>query len=460
MSIAVRANTAQAPFRGHNLQRAAPALRGYWGGSWIASVLALSFIMIRVGEVLGPVRQLKPVFSVTLLLLLIHIFGTGAAAWKSIRTNVTFQLAVAVGVCICLSVPFSIWKGQSVSTMMTLPWSLSLVALLSLNIPNLRNFDRVLMLATWVAALTAVALVSQGAVVEGSRLTSLGSYDPNDLGALFVIMIPFAIGASTRGPKLSRLVSAVSAAVLFAVLMKTGSRGGLIGLVVGLSVFSFSYRPRKILIILSAIIVLAPLTWPLLPTVTKERAVSLLSLDEDYNTTSNSGRLYLWKRGVVFALANPLVGLGAGTFEVQIGEDFRDQGTRGAWHTAHNTYVQIFAEIGMPGGILLLALMGRSVCNSAAFWSWRTRTHRPELLASLAAYLSAIVFLSHGYSYILWGVIGIAAMTEQLRRSHFSRTSVIGGPAEATRLAQGRSAYARVAVRPFVRIISRSGPRP
>ncbi|QJR36221.1 O-antigen ligase family protein [Gemmatimonas groenlandica] len=434
MSIAVHANAAQLRSRGRSAQRAAPALRGYWRGSWIASVLALSFIMIRAGEVLGPIRQLKPVFTVTVLLLLFHLFGTGAVAWKSIRTNVTFQLAVAMGVCICLSVPFSIWKGQSVSTMMTLPWSLSLVALLSLNAPSLRNFDRVLMLATWVAALTAIALVSQGAVVEGSRLTSLGTYDPNDLGALFVIMIPFALGASTRGPKLSRLISAVSAAVLFAVLMKTGSRGGLIGLVVGLSVFSFSYRPRKILMILGAIIILAPLTWPLLPTVTKERAVTLFSLDEDYNTTSNSGRLYLWKRGVVFALANPLVGLGAGTFEVQIGEDFRDQGTRGAWHTAHNTYVQIFAELGMPGGILLLALIGRSARNAAAFWSWRTTVHRPELLASLAAYLSAIVFLSHGYSYILWGMFGIAAMTEQLLRTRPTRTSVISGPTGATRL--------------------------
>jgi putative inorganic carbon (HCO3(-)) transporter len=410
-------------------QRARSPYVGFWNASWIVSATALVFIMIRASEFLGPLQRLKPVLAVTLLLLFMHISKSGRAAWQFVWSNVTFRLAVAYTACIGLSVPFSIWRGQSVETMMTVPWALILVMLLCLNTPRIKAFDSVLQLAVWIAALVGLALAVQGEVVEGSRMTSRGSYDPNDLGALFVTMFLFAIGASTRGTVTARLVSVLSSVVLLTVMMKTGSRGALIGLAVGLLVFILGYRPRKLMTILVAIVILGPLSWPLVPPLTRERAASLFALEDDYNTTSNSGRVYLWKRGVVFALKNPLVGIGAGTFEVQVGQDFREQGTRGAWHTAHNTYVQVFAELGMAGGMLLLAILGRGARNAATLWHWKKQTHRPELLASLAAYCTAITFLSHGYSYILWGMIGISAMTEQLlRTSVFGATSASGTP--------------------------------
>lgn len=417
----------QAPRAGAHRPRSPYA--GYWNASWIASVIALAFIMMRASEFLGPLQRLKPVFAVTLLLLFMHISKSGRAAWQSVWSNVTFRLAVAYTVCIGLSVPFSIWRGQSVETMMTVPWALILVVLLCLNMPRLTDFDRVIKLVVWIAALAGIALAVQGDVVESSRMTSRGSYDPNDLGALFVTMFLFAVGASTRGTTTARLMSALSSVVLLTLMMKTGSRGALIGLAVGLLVFTLAYRPRKFMMILVAIVIIGPLSWPLVPPVTRERAASLFNLEDDYNTTSNSGRVYLWKRGVVFALKNPVVGIGAGTFEVQVGQDFREQGTRGAWHTAHNTYVQVFAELGMAGGMLLLALLGRGARNAVTLWHWKKKVHRPELLSALAAYCTAIVFLSHGYSYILWGMIGISAMTEQLlRTSAYRATSASGTP--------------------------------
>lgn len=402
--------------RGHGgaARRWRPQFPGFWSSSWIAAVIAVAFIMIRVAEFLGPVQLVKPVLAVTLILTGLHFLRSGRQAWQSVKSNITVRLAIGYSVCICLSVPFSIWRGKSIDTMTTVPWALALVALLCLSTPSLRDFDRILKWTAWIAAVTGIALVLQGEVVEGSRLTSRGSYDPNDLGALFVVMLAFAVGAATRGRALSRVTSAAAALVLLVVLLKTGSRGGLIGLVVGMLVFALSYRPRKFLIIFGVVAILGPVSWPFFPPVIRERAASLFALEEDYNTTSNSGRLYLWKRGVVFALANPVVGLGAGTFEVQVGQDFREQGTAGAWHTAHNTYVQVFAELGMLGGTLLLAMLWRSVRNASLLWNWRRSIHRPELLSALAAYMTAIFFLSHGYSYVLWGVLGISAMTEHL----------------------------------------------
>jgi putative inorganic carbon (hco3(-)) transporter len=390
---------------------------GYWSLAWLAAVISLALLMVRVGEFLGPLQVLKPVFTVTLAILAIHAVRTSSAVWRSLWSLVQFRLAVAYAICIVASIPFSIWRGQSIVILMTVPWALALVVILGLNAPRQREFDRVLTCASWVTALTAVAAVLQGAVVEGSRITTLGSYDPNDLGALYALMLPIALGSMRRGGMLPRAISGIAALLLLAILLKTGSRGGFLALLSGTVVLVCSFRPRQIAVALVIGAVSFPAAWTLAPPLMRERAASLLALEDDYNTTSNSGRIYLWKRGVVFALSNPVVGLGAGTFEAQVGADFRERGDRGAWHTAHNTYVQVFAETGLAGGVVLITLLLRAAMLATRFWSWRNRIHRPELLAAVAAYITAITFLSHGYTYILWGVIGFSVMTERLLKA-------------------------------------------
>ncbi len=390
---------------------------GYWAMSAVVAIAVVALTTVRIGELLGPIRILKPVFVSTLAGVVAHLIQTRPVAWARLWKSLPFRLVVMYAIVVALSFPFSIWKGRTLSTMMVLPWALGLVIVVGLTRPTIRDVDNVFRWTAWFTAITAAVLLVNGDVVAGSRLTSKGSYDPNDLAALFCFAMPIAIGTMFRGRWYSRISSCLSAAVLCVALMETGSRGGLIGLVGGMLVFLLAFQPRTVLLVGVVLSIALPAAWPLVPATMRDRAASLFSLEDDYNSTSNSGRIYLWKRGIVFALQRPLLGIGAGTFEAKIGDDFRVQGSRGSWHTAHNTFVQVAAELGLLGfGLLvwLLALYGK---YAAKFWSWKSRVHRPEYLASLVGYVVCIIFLSHGYSYILFGIFGFTVLLSSLSRA-------------------------------------------
>lgn len=413
----------------------------YWPQAWIVTVIVLALIMMRVGELTGPVRAVKPVLTGTIAIFALHAIRSGRAAWSAAFRHRQVKLSFGYALAIVASVPFSIWRGQSFSLLTNIVFALSMIVVVCLTWPTLETLDRLLRWLSWVAAVSAVLIIAQGAVVEGSRITTEGSYDPNDLGALFALFLPLAIGASLRGRSVHRLASVVAAGIILAALLKTGSRGGLLALGAASIVFVFAYRPRHVLIVLFSCLVVLPAAWRFAPPVMQQRAASLFALEDDYNTTSNSGRVYLWKRGVAFAIANPLVGLGAGTFEAAVGKDFEEQGAHGAWHTAHNTYVQVFAELGVPGGVILLVLFARVLQTARTFWSWKSPVHRPELLAAASGYLVAIVFLSHAYTYLMFGFIALFAFAESLARRITPRES--GRSMSTVKAYKGRNRVSR-----------------
>lgn len=401
------------PHTGRQLKRRTSKVStsgGYASISATISIVALSLTTLRLGELFGAARFIKPVFLATIVGLAAHVLLTKSPAWSRLWHSKVFRLVLLYCFTVIASFPLSIWKGQTWSTIMVLPWAVSLVVILGLTKPALADIDRISKWMAWMTAIVAGALMTKGAVVEGTRLTSSGSYDPNDLGALFAFTLPFALAAALRGGWPSRLLSIGASVVLFSALMKTGSRGALVGLGCGLVIFLFSFRMRTIVLVLAVFVVAVPAVIPVLPQTMRDRAATLMSLDEDYNTTSNSGRVYLWKRGIVFALENPLLGLGAGTFEAQVGNDFRSQQVVGAWHTAHNTYVQVAAELGFIGLSSLLGLLLISGRDAVKLWGWKSKIHRPEYLAGLLAYMACIFFLSHAYSYILFAVFGLSIL--------------------------------------------------
>ena len=139
----------------------------------------------------------------------------------------------------------------------------------------------------------------------------------------------------------------------------------------------------------------------------------MLELQSDYNVQDNTGRLAVWKRGMSYAADHPLLGVGAGNFEIAEGASL--SGERGKWSAPHNAYIQAFADLGIVGGVLFLSLIG--VTASSARRLWRPRLsrgtasrHRPELLAALLAFCVAALFLSLAYSGMLVALIGLTGL--------------------------------------------------
>ena len=129
----------------------------------------------------------------------------------------------------------------------------------------------------------------------------------------------------------------------------------------------------------------------------------------DYNLEDRAGRLEIWKNGLKIVADNPVLGVGVGMFGTA---HFLLDGKIGL--TAHNTYLQFAAELGLPGLILYLAML----CSA-----WRLITRHVEqsdqagararwtaLKIGLVGFGSASFFVSAAYSTTLYFLLGLVAV--------------------------------------------------
>jgi len=156
------------------------------------------------------------------------------------------------------------------------------------------------------------------------RITYLGFFsDPNDIGMLLVMSIPFTIYFYKYGQVLSKAVMLLILTALIYGIYLTGSRGTMLGAGSLLSVyFLVSYAGPKLII---AAMIIAPIA-----------ATVIASLQSNIDDSAN-GRLEAWYHGIHMMLANPIFGIGKGNFIEVHGL------------VAHNSYIHIVGELGIPG---------------------------------------------------------------------------------------------------------------
>jgi O-antigen ligase len=163
-------------------------------------------------------------------------------------------------------------------------------------------------------------------------------------------------------------------------------------------------------------------SWPMLPTETRERLVTFTDLGNDYNLQSgHDARTDIWARSMKSLLHRP-IGFGMGAFGVV------DMSTGGQFRAAHNSEVQIAVELGFLGLFLYLRMQwlswntlgrfvelgraGESDKSGAAGASDQTAERAilaANLRVSLIGNLVAGFFLSQAYSSLIWLLFGLIA---------------------------------------------------
>ncbi len=288
--------------------------------------------------------------------------------------------AIAIGIMMLLSVPLSIWIGNSVGYLGSVAYVTAITFLVAASVLVDRR-------AVPIVLATEVIGVSMGAVrmllpdpptvFEGDalRIHYGFTYDPNDCAALFVLTIPLALYLAGRLPKY-KLVWYGLAGIMVTALVRTGSRGGLLGfgaLVVTLGVLA---PPKQRLRMAGAGLVAALGFGALVSqnaTLRARFATTFDSSQSDYNYTETNGRLEIWKRGIQYITTHPATGVGIANFvvaEYQIGAGLKAEKGINDHHmmTAHNSLIQIGAELGIPGLIAYLYMIGASM---RGLWSTR-----------------------------------------------------------------------------------------
>jgi O-antigen ligase len=263
------------------------------------------------------------------------------------------------------------------------------------------------------------------------RLGRLYYYDANDFATLIVSAIPFGLYVVlARRRLLVRVLAVLGLAVLAVGLIRSGSRGGLLALLAVTAFFLLGFtavpaRARLMGLGLVLAVVFATANdryWTQMQTI--------LNPHQDYNVTSDAGRLKIWERGLGYLAERPVAGVGMSNFQVAEGtispQARRQAGGRPVfWQAPHNTLVQVGAELGVPGLLLLIGLFA-SVFASLRRVARRARNATPPardvsrlvqtLQAALVGFVVGAFFLSLAYTDMLYTLVALALGLQKVTR--------------------------------------------
>lgn len=373
-------------------------------------------IMVMVGRIqeflpgMAVIKLGKIAFGLTFILFLITPKRKDISIFSIPQMKYIFALFL-IGLA---STPFGSWPAESLNFMLfTFSYALLFLFFIVKITATYADLNKIVGSMFFMLILLGV-----GALLSGKERVATGSsYDPNDLAFIMLIFLPlfyFKI-RNTRG--LFRLLLVAGMIVLVVVIMATGSRGGFIGLIAVFIGIFIKERISLTGIILSGMILFLSFMF-FAPSGYSERISSIFK--PDYNRTAAGGRIEIWKRGLELTFHNPILGVGPSTFGLSQGNyTSKKTGTVGVWMTAHNSFIQIATEFGIPGFVLFVMILYssiRSLRNSLRILpaDSNLRWLINALEIGFYGYIVSGFFLSQAYSYALFLLIGLTiAVTNQ-----------------------------------------------
>jgi O-antigen ligase len=325
-----------------------------------------------------------------------------------------------------VGVPFALWSGQSFRGVTGAFGTTILVfVLIVASARHLVDIRRLLLFSAVGGAIFGFVGPIQGMVPI--RGFGAGGYDPNDSAMYLVSALPILVFFAVSSRKLSgKVVAGLAAFAALVAIVATQSRGGFLGLAAVLIFMLLFFRGirlgTKILVVGVFCIGLAftadATYW--------ERMESIAEFDDGYGTDEGpGGRIEIWKRGMGYMFENPVTGVGLFNFMVAEGQSEviaerirRGIGTK--YSAAHSMWVQVGAELGIPGFLAFVGLFGHVGWGLWGISKRRSRLRAERetslmasaLLMSLVGVAVAGSFLSNAYWSMVWAplAIGVALM--------------------------------------------------
>jgi len=410
--------------------RAAPLrIRSGWGGGWDALLVCVAGY---VADSIGRLQSLFPILSALKPAFVCAGFATalylaqqsGSRRVKALRGRTTLSVLVLL-FWAALCVPTALNRGTAFFFVTgVLVKAVLLYLLVAGATRSVRDVER-LALVYFAAAVLYSAIVLLRFDVGGNdwRLAGLYTYDANDFATFAVTASPlglyFTIG---RARPLMRFGSALGLGVVAVAFIRAGSRGGFLAVVaVALFVlFGYTTIPARWRVLGTALIAAVFVAtasdryWTQMQTILLPR--------QDYNRTAETGRLQIWRRGIGYMFAHPVLGVGADNFGVAEGTisplaKLQEYGIGVPWSGAHNSFVQVGAELGIPGLLMLISAIAGAFATLRRVARLEARGpagSRPPprlahaLMGSLIGFVVGGFFLALAYHDMLYVLLGLA----------------------------------------------------
>jgi O-antigen ligase len=225
------------------------------------------------------------------------------------------------------------------------------------------------------------------------------------IAALAVLPIAFEL-ALVAGSVLQKLYAVGCALLTFAAVTLGASRGGFLGIV--LMVFYLIARSRKPVRNLTAVFLL---TLPVL-IFAPNSPINRFFHPDPGDQASVGKHLVGWQAGLNMIKKNPFTGVGFGNYKAVVTRYDKTGEVRLDPHVAHNAYLEIAAEMGLPAIVVYWSLLGATF-YSAGQTRKRALARNSQVLAAIAVGCQAsilgtslaIFFVSGQYTRLLWFVL-------------------------------------------------------
>lgn len=338
---------------------------------------------------------------------------------------------------------FVIWAGLSLTWSFSMEWSVEKLSVM------VRSAGMVWMLyeymdgsARWRAVLASFVLgcyVCVGGLLMALRTGPLsedleyaryavGQLDPNDLAATLTVGVPIAwyLAGSTRS-RLIRWAARVYLPLAIASVLLTGSRGGVIALVVALGYVAGSLTRLSLG---TKVIAMTALLGGLIAVqflVPQTGLTRMATISDELREGTLSNRTLLWRAGFELMPDHPFGGAGIGAFRDEVF-------MRGGYFVpkvAHNVMLGVLFDLGLVGLGLFLAILVSIARGLARVPAEERRMSQFVLLVWLVAGLG----LSLEYRKMTWVLLGcLIALTVRMGRRAWTfdlESGPPGGPPAA-----------------------------
>lgn len=228
------------------------------------------------------------------------------------------------------------------------------------------------------------------------QIRGVGIFDnPNDLAYSVVVVVPFALGFIFRKKgTATKLISVALVLIVGYCTYLTGSRGGLLCLVIAVLCWLYLRMGNKWLKRAAAIIAVIVII------------VSIGLVAGGYRQDESSmDRIEAWAAGMDMLQSHPITGVGKGQF------------TENHRRDSHSSFVKCAAELGFPG---LYLWLGITYCSIVSLSRLRRFAASPQLepymtgyMVFIPTYLFASIFSTRTYDIIFLVVIAMISSFER-----------------------------------------------
>jgi O-antigen ligase len=285
-----------------------------------------------------------------------------------------------------------------------------------------RAFRAIVWAYLGASVLTAGYSLVSSSYGPSGRLSGL--FNPNTFAAELIPAISVATFLALTPRRASvRLAAAAVLSIDLIAFALAQSRGGIVGLAVAFLaafVLGGNVRPRLMVLIALVVAVAAAYYVEYAPAHVKDRLTSV-------SAQGSSGRSDEWQIAVRMFDSHPIVGVGLGNYPV-VEPSYASQSINLQFVkfvvqdrlVAHNTFLELAAELGVVGLGAFLAILGFALARAVRSLDWLQRERRDlefygrGLVVGMVGLLVADFFFSAQYEKQLWLLLGLLAALPSL----------------------------------------------